>query len=398
MALIPPDVGLRMRLQNESSLLQPLQPVHEIPSDLPELRPGQTFNARIQEVLPDNSYKALVAGKLLTLQLPEGAKPGDQMDLVVIDRSARVLIARQIEASTPQGVEGEATPYPFAKFSPAARMISQLLPAEGEAPAAAQLNRGQPLLAQAPATPSAATQLASTLARAVTQSGVFYEAHQMQWVTGRMPLAQLLQEPQGQRSLPQAFQHAIAELAARATPVTSAPADEIAAKVPGTLNPPPGEKVGAGGTASSPAPALTTPNTTAATAPQSVPDDLRPLVQQQLDAAGTQRLAWHGEVWPRQSMEMEIDWNSEREADGREEEGMRWSTTLSLTTPRLGHVDARLHLTASGVDISIATPYGASAADLRDEAPRLARALEAAGVPLQAFHVRHEDEHPAGER
>ena len=99
MALIPSDVGIRMRLQNEASLLQPLSPVHEIPSDLPELRTGQTFSARIQEVLPDNTYKALVAGKQLTLQLPEGAKPGDQLELVVIDRSTKVVIAKQVEGA-----------------------------------------------------------------------------------------------------------------------------------------------------------------------------------------------------------------------------------------------------------------------------------------------------------
>ena len=35
MALIPPDVGLRMRLQAETSLLQPTGAVHEIGADLP---------------------------------------------------------------------------------------------------------------------------------------------------------------------------------------------------------------------------------------------------------------------------------------------------------------------------------------------------------------------------
>ena len=97
MALIPPDAGIRMRMQTEANLLQPVAPVHEIPADLPELRTGQAFSARIQEVLPDNTYRALVAGKQLTLQLPEGAKTGDLLELVVIDRSAKVVIARQLE-------------------------------------------------------------------------------------------------------------------------------------------------------------------------------------------------------------------------------------------------------------------------------------------------------------
>lgn len=382
MALIPSDAGIRMRMQTEANLLQPVAPAHEIPSDLPELRPGQTFTARIQEALPDNTYKALVAGKQLTLQLPEGAKSGDLLELLVIDRSPKVVIARQVEAGGT--ASGEAIPYPFAKLSPAARLISQLLPAEGEAAQPAQLNRGQPLLVQ-PQAQTAAAQLAPALAKAVSQSGLFYESHQAQWVSGKLPLEQLLQEPQGQRSAPAAFQHAIAEIAARATGTE---------RVASNGHPSPavqsaGDKVGTGGTAQN-TPSTAPPPAPAAT--QQVPDDLRPLVQQQLEAAATQRMFWHGEIWPGQSMDWEIESNSERQGDGSSEEETGWRTSLSLTTPRLGRIDANLSLTASGVRILLATPYGASAADLRDESPRLAEALTAAGVPLLGFQVKHEDE------
>lgn len=395
MALIPSDVGIRMRLQNDASLLQPTQPVHEIPSDLPELRQGQTFTARIQEALPDNTYKALVAGKQLTLQLPEGAKPGDQMELVVVDRSAKVVIAKQVEPTQSAPVEGEATPYPFAKFSPAARMISQLLPAEGKTPAPAQLNGGQPLMAQPPLSKQAATELAPTLAKAVTESGLFYESHQAQWVTGQRPLEQLLQEPQGQRSAPSAYQLAAAETAAKAisTPEKPVTPDTILQALQATASKAVPQNPGAGETAS-PATQPGTPANPAhaTTAPAQVPEELRPLVQQQLEAAATQRVFWHGEVWPRQAMDWEIQRELDREASGGSEEEYRWNTHLSLTTPRLGRVDASLQLTQQGVRITIATPYGASAADLRDEAPHLAQALEAAGVPLLLFQVKHEDE------
>jgi hypothetical protein len=414
MALIPPDAGLRMRMQTEANLLQPVAPVHEIPSDLPELRPGQTFSARIQEVLPDNSYKALVAGKQLTLQLPEGAKAGDTLELLVIDRSNKVVIAKQVE-TRPTAADDANAPYPFAKFSPAARLIGQLLPAEGEAAQPAALGRGAPILPQPPQSPVATAQLASNLAKAVSQSGVFYESHQAQWVTGKLPLAQLLQEPQGQRSAQTAYQFAAVELVARfsaqqeqpdAPPVEQAArqaaADGGAARQAGSagiaaalqqgLNP---GKVGAGETAgSAPAPASAAQ---VAAAAQQVPDELRPLVQQQLEAAGTQRLFWHGEVWPRQAIDWEIEWEGERAADGSEEESLRWRTALSLTTPRLGRVDASLQLSAQGVSIALATPHGASAADLRAAAPQLAEALGAAGVPLLGFQVRHEEPTPPAE-
>ena len=392
MVLVPPDAAIRMRMQTETNLLEQVQPVRAIPSDLPELQPGQTFSARIQQALPDNTYRALVAGKQLTLQLPEGAKAGDELELVVIDRSPRVVIARQVEPKATTAAD--TAPYAYAKFSPAARLIGQLLPAEGEAAPPAQLNRGQPLLARPPAGQNAAALLAPTLAKSVAQSGVFYEAHQAQWVSGKLPLEQLLQEPQGQRSTPAAFQHAAAKIAARAIATNERPV--TAQSVLQTLQAG-APKVSADGTAplgaSAAAPASAGAATSqAALLAQQIPDALRPLMQQQLEAAAANRVFWHGEVWPRQAMDWEIEWDGERAADGRIEDEDHWRTALSLTTPRLGRIDASLQLSAKGVSIALATPHGTSATDLRDAAPALMQALATAGVPLLGFNVRSEDE------
>jgi len=378
MALIPQDVGVRMRMQTETNLLQPTPPARDLPAKLDDLRPGQNFTARIQEALPDNAYKALVAGRQITLQLPQAAKADDVLDLVVVDRTGKAIIARPAEPNA-AGNAAQQT-YAFAKFSPAARLIAGLLPAEGQQALPARLNGGQPLVDRPPVGPQAGMLLAPTLAKAISQSGVFYESHQAQWVTGRMPLAQLLQEPQGQRSAPGAFAQAAAEASGRpAAAQGTAPQPQAGAEKAGA------EKVGPGETAAK-AP-------TAASPTQTVPEGLRPLVQQQLDAVALQRLAWHGEVWPRQTLDLEIEWENERQGDGSEDETLRWQTALSLTTPRLGRVDALLRLSSEGgVRIVLATPYGASAADLRDAAPQLAAALAAAGVPLLGFAVRHEEE------
>lgn len=382
MVLVPPDAAIRMRMQTEAELLQPTQPVRGIPADLPALQRGQTFTAQIREALPDNTYRALVAGKQLTLQLPEGAKAGDELELVVLDRSGKVVIARQVDGGNAQA--GSTAPYPFAKFSPAAQLIGRLLPSEGEAPPPAPLNRGQPLLAQPPQTQNAAVTLAPALGKAVAQSGIFYEAHQAQWVSGKLPLDRLLQEPQGQRSAPVAYQHAAAEKvgAGGTAPLLSVPTSVAPREM-----------------AANPAAGLPQTANTAQTSSfaQTVPDDLRPLVQQQLEAAATNRMVWHGEVWPRQSMDWEIEWKGEREADGSSDEEALWRTALSLTTPRLGRVDAKLQLSANGVSIALTTPLGASAADLRDAAPALTEALAAAGVPLLGFKVTFDNEYPAGQ-
>lgn len=370
MVLIPPDAGIRMRMQTDASLLQPTAPVAEVPADLPELRQGQVFSARIQDVLPDNTYRALVAGKQITLQLPQGAKSGDTLELVVIDRTPRAVIAQLV--ADPGTAKGAVGPYPYANLSRAGQMLSQLLLAEGETPQPAPLNRGQPLLAQPPAT---AAELAPALQKAVAQSGLFYEAHQAQWAAGRLPTEQLLREPQGQRSLPAAFaEHGVPP-----------PAGEPAARPAAPTPPPTLMQTIFGGTeeraaAATPAPAA------AAAATNVVPEELRPLVQQQLDAAATQRLVWHGEVWPNQAMDWEVVREDARGDQGGEAEEAAWRTTLRLEMPRLGRVEAALRLTAAGIHVSVAAP---DEARLRAAAPRLAAALEAAGIPLLSFQVRH---------
>jgi flagellar hook-length control protein FliK len=472
MAVIPPDAGIRMRMQTEASLPQPVAPVQEIPSDLPELRTGQAFSARIQEVLPENTYKALVAGKQLTLQLPEGAKTGDTLELVVVDRTPKLVIAKLADA-TQTTAAGE--PYPYAKLSATGRMIGQLLLPEGETPRPAALNRGQPLLAQPPAN---AAELAPALQTAVRQSGLFYESHQAQWVAGRFSTEQLLQEPQGQRStlaalaqhglppppgqgsgtpaahfarfvLPSAAGEAsvrqqaavppgtagdVPELAAsgpRLVPATTSPESRLmlattpgptlaptTAAEPGAVPAPSpethmataGENAASGRTATggeTPAPVLGAPAQRAsgeaerphpASAPQAqlgaganaVPEELRPLVQQQLDAAATQRLVWHGEVWPNQTMDWEVVREDERGARAGEEDAPAWCTRLALDTPRLGRVDASLRLTAAGLQLTLAAPTEAAVADLRQASPALSASLDAAGIALLSFLVKHE--------
>jgi len=388
MAVIPPDAGVRMRTQTDPGQLQALAPVRGIPADLPEFQPGQTFTARIQELLPDNTYKALVAGRQLTLQLPEGADPGDVLELTVVDRSAKTVIARRTEGEPPPA-QVDARPYPYARISDAGRLIGRLLPAEGEPPPAAALNRGQPLVAQPPAS---GAELAPALQKAVSQSGLFYEAHQAQWVVGERSLASLRAEPQGQLPAPPRMQApgpasapaggTESALAAGQAGPESTRGEASAPNRPEAMGRPP-EK----------APARTESQTQAASAATpSVPDSIRAIVQQQLDAVATQRLAWHGEVWPGQLVDWAIqrDLIDEREAGTPDPfEGPVWSTTLRLTLPRLGTIDAILQLSGGRLRIRLAA--GAEAAgDLRQQAAGLTDALAGAGLNVQALDIRHE--------
>lgn len=386
MALIPPDAGVRMRMQTEASLVQSLAPVKAISPELPDLQPGQAFTARILEALPENTYKALVAGKQLTLQLPESATAGDTLELVLIDRTPKALIAQRAPTTAPAAAAGQ--PYPYTRISSAGQMISELLLPEGEAPQPAPLNRGQPLLPQPPA---GATDLAPTLAKAVSESGLFYEAHQAQWLAGQRPLESLRAEPQGQL-----------------TPLAGQTSAEQRASPPGVHAPMPPTATGMAEAPQPPsasaglAPATATPTTehsaTASAAQmlpatQTIPEEVRPLVQQQLDAVATQRLSWHGEVWPGQVMDWEIerDRAEDREAANDAVDGTaRWSTTLRLSMPQLGTVDATLQLAGNRLRLHVASSSGTAADNLRQQVPTLVQALADAGIVLQSMDIRHE--------
>jgi hypothetical protein len=377
MVLIPPEAGVRLRMQTDATLLQPTAPVREIQPDLPDLLTGQTFSARIQEVLPDNTYRALVAGKSLTLHLPEGAKAGDNLELVVIDRTPRLIVAQLADSE-----QANAAAYPHATLSRAGKMIGDLLLPEGKQPTPALLNRGRPLLTQPPTAEGtgvfrAPAELSATLSKAVSQSGLFYEAHQAQWVTGKLTTEELLREPQARHSSPSAFiQNGLPVPSQRLSQEQSPAASNQATA--GSEN----------SRTSSSAPQLAT---------TAMPEDVRSLVQQQLDASVTQRMAWHGEVWPQQAMDWEIERDTvEGDGTGEGIDENAWRTSLRLMTPRLGEVSAILQLNSAGIRLMLSTPYGASAADLRDEAPALAASLEAAGIPLLSFHVRHESGNEQG--
>jgi flagellar hook-length control protein FliK len=120
-----------------------------------------------------------------------------------------------------------------------------------------------------------------------------------------------------------------------------------------------------------------------------IPDDLRPLVQQQLEAAATQRLAWHGEIWPQQTMEWEIERDAPQGGKAADDATV-WQTNLRLRLPRLGAIDARLQLNDQGVQLVLRTPNAGTATDLQSAVPSLQQAFDAAGLTLLGVQTKHD--------
>jgi hypothetical protein len=344
--MIPSDLASRLRTLNEASFFSgepnvaPLARVKAISANLPEFTPGQRITASLQATSQDNTYQARIDGRDVILSLPQGVKAGDSLELIVSHVTPQAVFATlaQPAADTTSG----------AALSQTGKLISFLLTGQPAA-GTASLNGGQALLAAAPQTAAATAQLASNLGAAVAESGLFYESHQARWLSGQVDTASLLKEPQGREST------------ALLKALTTAPAESAESAAPATT-------------------AAASAGTKADLAP--VAERLQPLVHQQLDAIATHQLVWQGQVWPGQNMEWEIE-DPARDSDGSgDEPESTWNTTLRLTLPSLGGVEARLHLTPAGIAVRLIADDSATRNTLEAAESRLAEALAAANVPL----------------
>ncbi|AYH43107.1 flagellar hook-length control protein FliK [Azoarcus sp. DN11] len=381
--MIPSDLAARLRLLTEASLFDSEPPLtgltrgRELQARLPELMPGERFVATIDRQLPDGTFRAIVAGRDYTLALGQSAKSGDTLELVVTESTPKAVFAQLAEPLL-AGNEG-ARP----ALSATGRLIGFLLTGQ-PAPQAATLAGGKPVVAVPPANDAAAT-LAPALRQALSQSGLFYESHQLQWISGKLDTASLLQEPQGELARPPGTPSAnpadAATIARHAPPVRAT--GEFA-----TGTPPPDATSAVQDTGTA---AGSNPSASAGTRTTAIPDRLAPVVYQQLDAMATQNYVWQGQVWPGQSMEWEIEDPRRDDGAGGDEPAAEWKTTLRLALPRLGGVEARLVLTPAGVALRLLADDATTVAALDRARGRLDSALEAANVPLTGFVAERRD-------
>lgn len=442
--MIPSDVLSRIRLTNDA-VTQPTTPIQKLADALSDFVPGQKLQAEIMALLPNGSYRAMVGQREITLALPFSAKSGDSLELEVQESDGKLVLA--FVGKAPAGAEAQLPKESFAStFSATGRLIADLLPKTGgkeSSPQPTPLNGSTPLL-ETP--PQNAAVLAPVLKQAVAQSGMFYEAHQAQWVQGQLPTEALLKEPQGKLSFPLPAAPALAAGTAQgAEAVVTAGAAQVAvnatesALVAATANPSAAE----GAQQAASRPDLTNPNNgqtspatdnaasaeqaragsphgpgarfhatdadaaevtmrrsvnagdghaplTSAAAP--VAPEVAPLVQNQLEALATQNFVWQGQVWPGQQMEWEITANPDRRGGLDEGEPERWQTRVKLSLPSLGGVEATLRLSKGGhLEVALKADQESTRNVLRLGASDLSRHLKEAGLALNNFGVTRLD-------
>jgi flagellar hook-length control protein FliK len=295
---------------NEKLLIQPTPDKNTSGKAAFEL--GQKVQGAIQAEVSPGVFKVRVLEQMLQMQLPASLKSGDVIELQVMSLQPRLtfsMVASLNPLSTPE------------KLSQTSRLLSSLsqLPLPQTT---ARTTQSEPLWSLA-AVPPNVSELAGKLQQSLSQSGLFYEAHQAQWIAGMRTTAQLMQEPQNALTEPQS---------SLPTSVRSAASDVLG----------------------------------------SIPNALQPLVHQQLNALETRQVFWQGEVWPEQAMRWEIHEESPRhqEANGEENTG-QWATQIHLELPNLGEISATLRLTNNGLTVSLAASgeqtralFGASCSQL----------------------------------
>lgn len=380
--MIPADLVARLRLLTEASFfqtdppVQELRPIRGIQADLPEFSPGQRITATIEEQLPNGLFRALVAGKAINLAVaaesqPELSQPGRTLNLEVVQTQRQVVHAKVVAAPA----EVQAGPPP--RLSQAGQLISILLTGR-DAETPALLGAGKPLVERPP---ESAGPLASALQKALSESGLFYESHQERWLEGDVTTAALKREPQG-RLAPAAPQEP--------SPIRRPDAHSGALDTAGQIQSPPSMGEEADKIAAAPRPLTDAGSPDSRPVTQLIPDRLLPLVSQQLDALATQHFSWQGQAWPGQALEWDIE-DPGQDASADPASPRPWRTSLRLTLPHLGTVEARLGLVGQEVQVTLRATEPTARSALDDGRAALAEQLVQAGLKLVGIQVDHGD-------
>lgn len=333
-------------IQNQLALLvktsaTPLIEVAQDVTQTPQWVPGERLPAYVLASLPNGRFQVQIEDQVLDMNLPRNSEPGQKLELTFISAAPRMTFALANDlAQTLPANSG-------VNLSETAKFLGALLQRSNADSASAAAIKTAPILNGAP--PSEVQDFANSLRNAVTQSGLFYESHQAQWVSGERSINTLLQEPQAKLSM---------------TPASAAPIPSTDAKA-----------------------ALDTVQSVASNGREAVHPMAAPIVHQQLEALDTRQIVWQGQVWPGQNM----DWRIEEDERGHveyEDEAARWKTRLHLDLPSLGGVTARLAIDAKGVRIEMTAERGDSASLLQGEITHLANSMEASGLKVAGLAVK----------
>ena len=308
-----------------------------------QFEPGQKILGIVQNQVSPGLFNVSVDEQLTQMLLPDFIHSGDIIKLQVIATTPRLTFSMSA-SNNPLSTQEQLS------------SVSRLLSALSQQPREQidmRAMKSSPLWTT-PRTMQSG-QMAGLLHDALSNSGLFYESHQVQWLEGTRSTSQLLQEPQNYEtanastnievlSLPEGNISSASQLN------TAAPAEE--------KNP-------------------------------LIPNHLQPLVQQQINALETQQVLWQGNIWPDQAMQWEI--HEQASQPPAPDNQQQWSTQIHLDLPNLGKMSATLCFNSAGLSLTLNASSPATLAALGNASSQLVAAMSNCGIPIVSTLVtQHE--------
>ena len=346
--------------------LRTQQGVIEVARPTPEqllLTVGERVQATVTGQMQSGRFAVLIKDQLLDLNLPRNTQPGEQLELTVLSKEPKLTFSlSSSQQAAAQEQQALARGFqPGAALSPAGKLLGELLARPPGQAQGATLQQMQPLFEGEPQPAQLAGQLASRLA----ESGLFYESHQAEWVSGERSLQTLLREPQARLASGELTQ--VAQEAARPNATSEAATKNASLDV---------RMVMAG----------MTPDEQAKSPDQAV----RQLVRQQLELLENHPLVWQGQAWPDQPLRWKLELENERDPQAPESEATRvWQTRLDMALPRLGQVGVVASLRDGQFSLCFEAQAPETVQALQRNQSTLASRFEAAGLKLVSTQVHH---------
>ncbi len=329
--MIPTIIKTDSQLQPSSA--KSVSPVTPVTSSTPtqdtlsKFIPGQKYQALVEAKLPNGNSRVLIADQLLQMQLPQNLKPGKQITLTFVSHEPKLKFLLQDNSLSANK--------PDMTISSTGRFLG-ILTQNTAKHSIHQMLTTTPVLSGPPVN---SMEIPALLRQAISQSGLFYEAHQAQWIAGKKNVMQLKQEPQS----------------------------KFTTHLPTMIG------IGTDATASN----------------MPVHAKSLSLVQQQMAILETGVVMWNGEIWPDQTMEWQI--SEQASGDEKDEtECTQYKTKLCLTLPNLGEITANITINTHGMRVNLDATEPNTAQILENNSSPLAQNMAAAGLKVNVVEVQHD--------
>ena len=115
------------------------------------------------------------------------------------------------------------------------------------------------------------------------------------------------------------------------------------------------------------------------------------MVAQQLQVLEQQRVVWHGEVWPGQTMQWQVNEQESSPQSSEEPVLNSLQSDLTLHLPRLGDVKVNIAMVNGRFSVRILPSEAQALKTMQGSRSQLAMSLQSAGLKLDALQIARDE-------